>query len=116
MLVSREETFGPVAPVLTFSSVDEAVELANDSEYGLVAGVFTKDLSRAMYLGERLETGIVNINEGPTNWQSHTPFGGRSGKRSGVGRLGGKYTIMEMSQLKTLVFDVRNESAKPPLS
>ncbi len=106
MLFNREETFGPVAPVLTFSDLDEVVELANDSELGLVAGVFTQDMRRAMYLGERLETGIVNINEGPTYWQPHTPFGGYSGKRSGTGRLGGKYTIMEMSQLKTLVFDV----------
>lgn len=116
MLVNREETFGPVAPVLTFSSLDEAVELANDSELGLVAGVFTRDMGRAIYLGERLETGIVNINEVPTYWQPHTPFGGYSGKRSGVGRLGGKYTIMEMSQLKTLVFDVRSEGVGPPLS
>lgn len=116
MMVNREETFGPVAPVLTFSNLDEVVELANDSELGLVAGVFTQDMGRAMYLGERLETGIVNINEVPTYWQPHTPFGGYSGKRSGLGRLGGKYTIMEMSQLKTLVFDVRGGSGKPPLN
>ena len=116
MMLNREETFGPVAAVLTFSDLDEVVEMANDSELGLVAGVFTQDMGRAMYLGERLETGIVNINEGPTYWQPHTPFGGHSAKRSGVGRLGGKYTIMEMSQLKTLVFDVRIESAKAPLS
>ena len=116
MMVNREETFGPVASVLTFSDLDEVVELANDSELGLVAGVFTQDMGRAMYLAERLETGIVNINEVPTYWQPHTPFGGHSAKRSGVGRLGGKYTIMEMSQLKTLVFDVRSESAKAPLS
>lgn len=116
MLLNREETFGPVAPVLTFSDLDEVVELANDSDLGLVAGVFTQNMHRAMYLGERLETGIVNINEVPTYWQPHTPFGGHSAKRSGVGRLGGKYTILEMSQLKTLVFDVRSESAKPPLT
>ena len=87
------------------------MQLANDSELGLVAGVFTRDMGRAMYLGEKLETGIVNINEVPTYWQPHTPFGGHSAKRSGVGRLGGKYTIMEMSQLKTLVFDVRSEGS-----
>ena len=116
MMVNREETFGPVAAVLTFSDLDEVVELANDSELGLVAGVFTQDMGRAMYLAERLETGIVNINEVPTYWQPHTPFGGHSAKRSGVGRLGGKYTILEMSQLKTLVIYVRSESAKAPLS
>ncbi len=107
MLLNREETFGPVAPVLTFSDLDEAIALANDNEYGLVAGVFTRSLDRAIYFGERLETGIVNINEVCTYWQPHTPFGGYSTKHSGVGRLGGKYTIMEMSQLKTLVLDTR---------
>lgn len=107
MLLNREETFGPVAPVLTFSDLDEAISLANDNDLGLVAGVFTSSMDRAIYFGEQLETGIVNINEVCTYWQPHTPFGGHSTKRSGVGRLGGKYTIMEMSQLKTVVLDVR---------
>jgi|FLYN01.1.fsa_nt_gi succinate-semialdehyde dehydrogenase/glutarate-semialdehyde dehydrogenase len=107
MLLNREETFGPVAPVLTFSDIDEAIALANDNELGLVAGVFTGSMSKAIYFGEQLEAGIVNINEVCTYWQPHTPFGGYSGKRSGVGRLGGKYTIMEMSQIKTLVLDAR---------
>jgi len=107
MLLNREETFGPVAPVLTFSDIDEAIALANDNDLGLVAGVFTSSMSKAIYFGEQLEAGIVNINEVCTYWQPHTPFGGYSGKRSGVGRLGGKYTIMEMSQIKTLVLDIR---------
>ena len=107
MLLNREETFGPVAPVLTFSDIDEAIALANDNELGLVAGVFTTSMSNAIYFGEQLEAGIVNINEVSTYWQPHTPFGGYSGKRSGVGRLGGKYTIMEMSQIKTMVLDSR---------
>ncbi len=107
MLLNREETFGPVAPVLTFSDIDEAIELANDNDLGLVAGVFTSSMSKAIYFGEQLEAGIVNLNEVCTYWQPHTPFGGYSGKRSGVGRLGGKYTIMEMSQIKTLVLDAR---------
>ncbi|CAN5747681.1 hypothetical protein BH23CHL8_BH23CHL8_06750 [soil metagenome] len=107
MAIFREETFGPVAAVTTFSSIDEAVALANDSDLGLVAGAFTSDPELAAWVGERLEAGIVNINDVPTYWQPHTPFGGFSGKRSGIGRLGGKYTIMEMSQLKTLVMDAR---------
>jgi succinate-semialdehyde dehydrogenase/glutarate-semialdehyde dehydrogenase len=107
MLLNREETFGPVAPVLTFSDLDEAIALANDNDLGLVAGVFTKSMDRAIYFGEQLEAGIVNINEVCTYWQPHTPFGGYSTKHSGVGRLGGKYTIMEMSQLKTVVLDVK---------
>ena len=107
MLLNREETFGPVAPVLIFSDLDEAISLANDNDLGLVAGVFTNSMDRAIYFSEQLETGIVNINEVCTYWQPHTPFGGHSTKRSGVGRLGGKFTIMEMSQLKTVVLDVR---------
>jgi succinate-semialdehyde dehydrogenase/glutarate-semialdehyde dehydrogenase len=105
MKIFREETFGPVAAVVSFSDIDEAIDLANDTDLGLVAGVFTADPKLAEYVGEQLEVGIVNINDVPTYWQPHTPFGGYTGKRSGVGRLGGKYTIMEMSQIKTLVYD-----------
>lgn len=107
MQIFREETFGPVASITTFSEVDEAIGLANDNELGLVAGVFTSDPQLAAYAGERLEAGIVNLNDVPTYWQPHTAFGGYTGKKSGVGRLGGKYTIMEMSQIKTLVYDAR---------
>jgi acyl-CoA reductase-like NAD-dependent aldehyde dehydrogenase len=106
MLLNLEETFGPVAPVLTFADIDEAIAMTNNNDLGLVAGVFTRSLDKAMYVAEQIETGIVNINEVCTYWQPHTPFGGHSTKRSGIGRLGGKYTIMEMSQIKTLVMDV----------
>ena len=106
MLLNREETFGPVAPVLTFSDMDEAIAMTNDNDLGLVAGIFTQSMEKAIYMAEQIETGIVNINEVCTYWQPHTPFGGYSTKRSGVGRLGGKYTIEEMSQIKTIVLDV----------
>ena len=105
MEMFREETFGPVASVVVFTDIEEAIDLANGTDLGLVAGVFTADPGLAEYVGGRLEAGIVNVNDIPTYWQPHTPFGGYSGKRSGVGRLGGKYTIMEMSQIKTLVYD-----------
>lgn len=110
MLLNREETFGPVAPVLTFSDMEEAIAMANDNDLGLVAGVFTQSMERAIYMGERIEAGIVNINEVCTYWQPHTPFGGYSGKRSGVGRLGGKYTIEALSQIKSLVLDALSSS------
>ncbi len=106
MLLNREETFGPVAPVMTFKTDEEAVALANDTELGLVAGVFTKDIARANFYARSLRAGIVNVNETPTYWQPHTPFGGYAGTRSGLGRLGGKYTIMELTQTKTVVVDV----------
>ncbi len=105
MLLNREETFGPVATILVFDDDDEALRQANDCELGLVAGVFTRDLARAEYYVRHLQSGIVNINEGATYWQPHTPFGGYAGKRSGLGRLGGKYTLLELTQLKTVVID-----------
>jgi acyl-CoA reductase-like NAD-dependent aldehyde dehydrogenase len=101
---------GPIAPVLTFDDEDEAVAIANSAPSGLVAALLTHDLGRAFRIAERLQAGIVNINESTAYWQLHTPFGGYSGKASGVGRLGGKYTLLEMSQIKTLVLDV---GAKP---
>lgn len=106
MLLNREETFGPVAAVMTFSDMEEAIALTNDNELGLVAGVFTRSIDKGIYMAERIEAGIVNINEVCTYWQPHTPFGGFSGKRSGVGRLGGKYTIEALSQIKTILLDV----------
>ena len=108
MLLNQEETFGPVAPVLVFDDDDEALALANNCRLGLAAGVFTSNVARAFYLTEQLEMGVVNINETCAYWQSHTPFGGYSGKRSGLGRLGGKYGILEMSQIKTMVIDLKN--------
>lgn len=110
MLLNLEETFGPVAPVLTIEDDDEAVAVANSAPSGLVAALFTRDLGRAFRIAERLAAGIVNINESTAYWQPHTPFGGYSGKASGVGRLGGRYTLQEMSQIKTLVIDVGAEA------
>lgn len=106
MLFNLEETFAPVAPVLTFDDTEEAVAIANSASTMLVASIFTGDLRRALGIAEELQAGIVNINESSAYWQPHTPFGGAAGKLSGVGRLGGKYTLLEMTQLKTLVVHV----------
>ncbi|MCZ7568931.1 MAG: aldehyde dehydrogenase family protein [Ardenticatenaceae bacterium] len=105
MVVSQEESFGPIAPISRFASDDEAIEQANSTSYGLLAAVFTRDLSSAFHFAERLKAGIVNINESTNYWELHVPFGG-SGKRSGIGRLGGKHTILEMTDLKTIVIDL----------
>jgi acyl-CoA reductase-like NAD-dependent aldehyde dehydrogenase len=106
MKLNTEETFGPLAPVMTFSDEDEALRWANDNPLGLIGSVFTRDIGRAMRVAERLQTGAVNINETSAYWQPHTPVGGFTGKRSGIGRIGGKYTLLEMTQLKMIALDV----------
>jgi succinate-semialdehyde dehydrogenase/glutarate-semialdehyde dehydrogenase len=93
----REEIFGPVAPVTTFATDDEALALANDTEYGLVAYAFTRDLARAVQVSERLETGMVGINQGVVS-NPAAPFGGV--KASGFGREGGAEGIEEYLETK----------------
>jgi acyl-CoA reductase-like NAD-dependent aldehyde dehydrogenase len=106
-LFNHEETFGPVAPVISTGDVDEAIFIANSCGLGLCCSVYTSSLSKAFYCAERLECGVVNVNESAAYWDGRTPFGGYSGKGSGVGRLGGKETILSMTQLKSMVMDVR---------
>jgi acyl-CoA reductase-like NAD-dependent aldehyde dehydrogenase len=100
-LLNEEETFGPVAPVITVRDLDEAIEVANACRYGLCCSVFTGSLRNAFHAAERLECGVVNVNETAAYWDGRTPFGGYSGKSSGVGRLGGAATIESMTQLKS---------------
>jgi succinate-semialdehyde dehydrogenase / glutarate-semialdehyde dehydrogenase len=93
----REEVFGPVAPVVTFSSDDEALRLANDTEYGLVAYAFTRDLKRALRVIEGLDSGMVGLNAGIVS-NPAAPFGGV--KQSGFGREGGAEGIEEYLETK----------------
>jgi succinate-semialdehyde dehydrogenase/glutarate-semialdehyde dehydrogenase len=92
-----EEIFGPVAPVVGFSSEDEAIEWANRTEYGLVAYVYTNDLKRALRVCERLDTGMIGLNQGMVS-NASAPFGGV--KQSGFGREGGKEGIGEYLETK----------------
>ena len=95
--VFREEIFGPVAPIVTFREDAEALAMANDTEYGLIAYVVTKDLSRALSISEGLETGMVGINQGVVS-NPAAPFGGV--KASGYGREGGPEGIEEYLEVK----------------
>jgi succinate-semialdehyde dehydrogenase/glutarate-semialdehyde dehydrogenase len=90
--VVREEIFGPVAPVVTFATEDEAVELANSTEYGLASYVFTENISRGLRIGDRIEFGLMGLNVGVIS-NAAAPFGGV--KQSGIGREGGAEGIME---------------------
>ncbi len=95
--ILREEIFGPVAPVVTFTDEDEAVELANDTEYGLVSYVYTGDLARGLRLAERLDSGMVGLNRGLVS-DPAAPFGGT--KQSGIGREGGHEGMLDYLESK----------------
>ena len=101
--VVGEEVFGPVAPILTFETEDEAIADANDTEFGLVSYVYTRDLDRALRVCERLETGMVGLNQGLVS-NPAAPFGGV--KRSGLGREGGRVGIEEYLELKYVAINL----------
>jgi acyl-CoA reductase-like NAD-dependent aldehyde dehydrogenase len=100
---STEETFGPIAPVLTIRSLDEAIELTNASPYGLLSAIFTRDLGQGLRFADSVRTGWVNINESSNYWESHLPFGGRAGSDSGIGRVGGTHVMESFTELQTVV-------------
>jgi succinate-semialdehyde dehydrogenase / glutarate-semialdehyde dehydrogenase len=99
MMVAREETFGPVAPVFSFKDEHEAIRMANDTEFGLASYFYTRDLARGLRVAERLEYGIVGLNTGLISTEV-APFGGV--KESGFGREGSKYGILDYTELKYL--------------
>jgi succinate-semialdehyde dehydrogenase/glutarate-semialdehyde dehydrogenase len=102
MLVARDETFGPVVPVIEISSDAEALEMTNTSPFGLTAAVFTEDLERALAFAEAARAGWININASTNIWESHLPFGGRSGSASGRGRVGGRSLFEAFTEPKTI--------------
>jgi succinate-semialdehyde dehydrogenase/glutarate-semialdehyde dehydrogenase len=102
-LVAVEETFGPVAPIVAIDSLEQAIELTNASPYGLLSAIFTRDLARGLRFADSVRTGWVNINESSNYWESHLPFGGRSGTASGIGRVGGTAPMEAFTELQTVV-------------
>jgi succinate-semialdehyde dehydrogenase/glutarate-semialdehyde dehydrogenase len=106
MAIAREETFGPVVPVSTIRSEEEAVRIVNASPYGLLSAVFTRDLRRGLRYAEAVRAGWVNVNEGTNYWESHLPFGGAAGSASGVGRVGGRFSMERLTELKTVVVNL----------
>ncbi len=99
MIVAREETFGPVAPLFRFDTEAEAIELANGTEFGLAAYFYGRDIGRVWRVAEALEYGIVGVNTGLISTEV-APFGGM--KESGIGREGSKYGIEDFLEIKYL--------------
>jgi succinate-semialdehyde dehydrogenase/glutarate-semialdehyde dehydrogenase len=100
MAVTREETFGPVAPLFRFSSEEEAISMANDTEFGLACYFYARDVGRIWRVAEGLEYGIVGINEGIISSEM-APFGGV--KESGIGREGSHHGMDEFTEMKYML-------------
>jgi succinate-semialdehyde dehydrogenase/glutarate-semialdehyde dehydrogenase len=105
-LINRDETFGPIVPLIAVAGDDEALAVANDSHLGLQAAVYTRSLKRAFRYLDNLRVGNVVVNDSTDYWEAHEPFGGAAGTRTGWGRIGGRYTMLDMTDLKTVVLDV----------
>lgn len=114
MKIFREETFGPVAPVMVVADIEEAVAMANDSEYGLSAGIITADEEVGMSIARRLETGMVHINDSSVNDEPNVPFGGV--KSSGMGRQNGKFSVDAFSELRWVTIERGGRQYPPPFN
>jgi acyl-CoA reductase-like NAD-dependent aldehyde dehydrogenase len=104
MRIAREETFGPVAPIMTFETVDEAIEIANGTEFGLTAAVFTNDVRTAWKVAEALQHGTVHVNETTNYWDQMAPFGGA--KKSGSGRELAGHIYQAMTETKQITWEL----------
>ncbi|HEY2509156.1 MAG TPA: aldehyde dehydrogenase family protein [Streptosporangiaceae bacterium] len=100
-LLATEESFGPVVPIITADGDDQLLEIANSDKLGLQAAVFTRDISRAYRFIEELSVGQVVVNDSTCWWDINMPFGGAGGRGTGWGRIGGKQTLLGMTDLRT---------------
>jgi len=98
MRIYKEESFGPVKPVIRVKDEEEAIRVANDTEYGLSSAVFSRDVQRALRVAKRIESGICHINGPTVHDEAQMPFGGV--KASGYGRFGGKAAIDQFTDLR----------------
>jgi acyl-CoA reductase-like NAD-dependent aldehyde dehydrogenase len=92
--------------VSSIRNEEEALEVVNGSQYGLLSAIFTRDLRRGLRFAEAVRTGWVNVNDGTNYWESPLPFGGHAGSQSGVGRVGGRFSMERLTELKTIVIDL----------
>ena len=112
MLVYREETFGPVAPIIIADGEDDAVRIANDTEYGLSAGIMTRNEERGLAVARRLHTGMAHVNDSSVNDEPHVPFGGVGA--SGLGRHGGKAGIDQFTEMRWITLERGGRHYPPP--
>ena len=112
MQVYSEETFGPVAAVITAADDDEAITIANDTEYGLSAGIITADEERGLEVARRLHTGMAHVNDSSVNDEPHVPFGGM--KSSGLGRHGGRASVDTFTELRWITLERGGRHYPPP--
>ncbi|HEY2398992.1 MAG TPA: aldehyde dehydrogenase family protein, partial [Steroidobacteraceae bacterium] len=103
MRIYREESFGPVVSVIRAQGLDEAIRIANDTDYGLAAAVFSRDISKALSVAKRIESGICHINGPTVHDEAQMPFGGV--KASGYGRFGGDAGIAEFTDLRWITIE-----------
>ncbi|MGH8847901.1 MAG: aldehyde dehydrogenase family protein, partial [Polaromonas sp.] len=108
MRVYGEESFGPIAPIVRVRSADEAVRVASDTDYGLAAAVFGRDIARTLQVARRMECGVCHINGATVNSEPQLPFGGT--KASGHGRFGGKAAIHEFTDLRLITVQTEPQS------
>jgi acyl-CoA reductase-like NAD-dependent aldehyde dehydrogenase len=118
-LFATEESFGPVVPVITADSEDELIGIANSDRLGLQAAVFTQNISKAYRFVEELAVGQVVVNDSTCWWDINMPFGGAGGRRTGWGRIGGKHTLLGMTDLRTAAIQLlpprtRARGVSPP--
>ncbi|HYA61044.1 MAG TPA: aldehyde dehydrogenase family protein [Candidatus Acidoferrum sp.] len=104
MKIYREEVFGPVRPIIIVANENEAIEVANDTMYGLSSGVLTNDLNKAIIIAKKLECGMVHINDSPLHFEPRAPFGGA--KCSGFGLEGGKYSTEDLTEIKWITIQI----------
>jgi acyl-CoA reductase-like NAD-dependent aldehyde dehydrogenase len=103
-LLAREESFGPVVPILTGANNDELLRIANDDKLGLQGAVFTRDMAAAFHFVENMAVGQVIVNDSTCYWDINMPFGGAGNRSTGWGRIGGKWTLHDMTDVRTGVF------------
>jgi succinate-semialdehyde dehydrogenase/glutarate-semialdehyde dehydrogenase len=106
MAVAREESFGPILPVISAPDDDELLRIANADPLGLQAAVFTRDLRRAFRFAEGLRVGSVVVNDSTDYFESAQPFGGAAGSRTGWGRVGGLAQLRDMTDLRAAIFSL----------